>query len=324
MTGALVVNADDLGVSRGATLGIVKAHREGIVTSASLAVTTPFYQHALEVCSRTSPNLGLGLHFTLTSGRPASPLESVPLLVDEAGVFRWRFLPLLRATALRRRSDLLDQIEIELEAQIQRLVRDGVRADHIDGERHVHLIPGIFERVAAAARRHDIPFLRLGREIGTGLPGPRQAGLLIRSGLVKSWLLSALSRRGRKNLGGGRGGGIRSADHFASYLYSGRLDLVLKRILDRPARAGITEIMVHPGIPEESRGLLLGNRELERYLALEDRRKELDACIEARLWMTGAVRRAEAGEAGRGTNGGGIDWKLTTFRSLAEEEPRPC
>ena len=49
MTGLMVVNADDLGVSRGATLGILRAHREGIVTSASLAVTTPFYEHALEV-----------------------------------------------------------------------------------------------------------------------------------------------------------------------------------------------------------------------------------------------------------------------------------
>ena len=60
MTGALVVNADDLGVSRGATLGILRAHREGIVTSASLAVTTPFYEHALEHCARTSPELGIG------------------------------------------------------------------------------------------------------------------------------------------------------------------------------------------------------------------------------------------------------------------------
>ena len=106
MTGALVVNADDLGVSRGATLAIVKAHREGIVTSASLAVTTPFYEHALEACARTNPGLGLGLHFTLTSGSPVSPLRSVPLLVDGAGAFRWRFLPLgwLRARFRATRS----------------------------------------------------------------------------------------------------------------------------------------------------------------------------------------------------------------------------
>ena len=81
----IVVNADDLGVSRGTTLGIIKAHREGIVTSASLAVTTDAYEHAVTQCVRQCPELGIGLHFTLTSGRPARPS---PLLVDRDGFFR--------------------------------------------------------------------------------------------------------------------------------------------------------------------------------------------------------------------------------------------
>src|SRR5262245_26028596 len=154
---ALVVNADDLGVSRGATLGILRAHREGIVTSASLAPTTPDYSHALEACVRACPRLGIGLHFTLTSGRPVSPTATVPLLVDGRGVLRWRFLTLLGSAGISRRRDLLEQIDVELEAQIQRLQADGITPDHINGERHVQLIPGIFERVVDAARRHGIP-----------------------------------------------------------------------------------------------------------------------------------------------------------------------
>jgi len=295
MTGALVVNADDLGVSKGATLGIVKAHREGIVTSASLAVTTPFYAHALDACVRACPDLGVGLHFTLTAGRPVSPPRQVPLLVDENGFLRWRFFSLLRAVSLQRRADVLEQVEIELEAQLERIIGDGARPDHIDSERHVHLIPGIFERVAAAARRHEIPFLRLGRDIGTGFVRFRHSpGLLLSGGLVKSWLLSGLSKRNRRRLGGG----IRSGEHFASYLYSGRLDLLLRNLLKRP-QAGVTEIMVHPGVPEESQGLALGNRGLERYVASADRRRELEACIEARGWTSG--------------------WRLTNFRRLADE-----
>jgi len=294
--GALIVNADDLGVSKGATLGIVKAHREGIVTSASLTATTPFYQHALEVCVQACPELGIGLHFTLTAGRPASPPREVPLLIDDRGFFRWRFLPLFRAASLQKRADLLEQVEIELEAQLKKIVSDGVRPDHIDGERHIHLIPGIFERVAAAARRYGIPFLRLGRDIG-----PRHArlshstGFLLGGGILKYSLLSRLARRNRKLLKGG----IASAEWFASYLYSGRLDLLWKSVLERPPATGVTEIMVHPGIPEESRDLALGNHELERYLALEDRRKELAACIEARGWLHG--------------------WRLSSFRQLAQD-----
>jgi len=300
MAGLLVVNADDLGVSRGSTLGIIKAHREGIVTSASLFVTSPSYGHALE-CLQSCPDLGVGLHFTLTAGKPVSPRHQIPLLMDDQGFFRWQFVSLLRAAALRQRADLLEQVEIELEAQLQRMIGDGVRPDHIDGERHVHLIPGIFERVVAAANRHNIRFVRLGRDIGTGILGWEDLrGLLLNGGFVKLWLLSGLSKRNR----GRSGGRTLNTDHFASYLYSGRLDLVLRRILDRPPLAGVTEIMVHPGIPEESLGVDLGNREFERYLASDDRRLELDACIAAR-----AYTRA---------------WTLTTFARLANDAPAPC
>jgi predicted glycoside hydrolase/deacetylase ChbG (UPF0249 family) len=297
MTAALVVNADDLGVSRGATLGILAAHREGVVSSASMSVTTGDYRHAVDAV-RTSPALGLGLHLTLTSGKPASAPRAVPQLVREDGFFRWRFLPLLRAAAGSGHAALLDQIEIEIEAQLQRLAADGVRVDHIDGERHVHLIPGIFERVIAAAKRRRIPFVRLGRELGIAPEARHAVELTLRGGFAKSWLLSALTRRARTILARESEPLVRSADHFASYLYSGRLDLVLKRILIGRPPSGVTEIMVHPGLPEESRGIDLGNEELERYVALDDRRKELEACIEARRWLA-----MDPGRAGRRTAG---------------------
>jgi len=62
----------------------------------------------------------------------------------------------------------------------------------------------------------------------------------------------------------------------------------------------VLEIMVHPGMPEESRHVSLGNRELERYLVSEGRRREMEACIAARGLVTG--------------------WKLTTFGGLAQEQ----
>ena len=294
----LVVNADDLGVSRGANLGTLRAHREGIVTSASLAVTTPSYQHAVESCVRACPELGIGLHFTLTSGRPVSPPQRVPLLIDRSGFLRWRFLPLLARLGPGSPSPLLDQIELELEAQLQKMITDGIQPDHIDGERHVHLLPGVFERVAAAARRHRVPFVRVGRDISARFFRPgHAAGLVARGGFLKWWLIGALSRRARR----ASGEGLRGAEQVASYLYTGRLDLVLRELLHAGAMPGVTELMVHPGVPEESRSLSLGNAELERYVASEDRRRELHACIEARQWA-----RA---------------WTLTNFRRLAREAP---
>jgi predicted glycoside hydrolase/deacetylase ChbG (UPF0249 family) len=274
--GSIVVNADDLGVARGATLGIVEAHRNGCVTSASLTVTTPFYQHAVDSCVRPYPALGIGLHFTLTSGKPVSAPDRVPLLVDERGLFRWRFTSLFRAMAGGGNQALAAQIEIELEAQLARLLTDGIRPDHIDGERHVQLIPGIFELVVAAAQRHRVPFVRAGAEIGAEfLTGGHLARIVLTGGPVKSWLLSRLTRQAQAHLVPA----VRTADSVASYLYTGRMDLIMARLLAGAPRAGITEVMVHPGIPEESGGIDLGNREIERYMMDADRRRELDACV---------------------------------------------
>lgn len=297
----LVVNADDLGVSPGATLGIARAHREGVVTSASLAPTTPHYTHAVETCARECPALSLGLHFTLTSGSPVARARDVPLLAGPDGRLRWRFTSLFATAGVRRDRALLEQIGIELEAQVAKLRADGISPDHINGERHVHLIPGILECVIAAAARHDIPFVRAGRDAGTAtLRLGETAGLTLNGGVVKSALLGTLSARARRLFPPG----VTTPDAVASYLYTGRTDIVLPRLLRGAPLDGVTEVMTHPGLPAENGALELGNRELERYLNAADREAEMDACIEAR-----ALRH---------------EWQLTTYRALAQAAaPRP-
>lgn len=276
MAGVFVINADDLGVSRGATLGVVSAHLDGVVTSASLAATGADYRHAVEITQKNCPALGIGLHFTLSAGKPISDPSDVPLLIDQEGNFRWEFISLLRTLRLQRSSDLLTQIEFELEAQLQKLLADGVVPDHINSERHVHLIPGIFDKVVLAAKRHGIPFVRAGKDLGPGLVGIEHfKPVVLHGGILKFILLQGLTQLNKD-----KHQQVRFCDNFASYIFTGRLDLILKQILAK-APEGTTEVMVHPGIPEESLDVNLGNQGLEHYLTLEDRRRELNACIEA-------------------------------------------
>ena len=282
MAAVFIVNADDLGVSRGATLGIIRAHLDGVVTSASIAPTGADYRHALEATRTQCPELGIGLHFTLSNGRPVSDPEDVPLLVDRSGQFRWEFLSLLRSIHWKRDGGLLHQIEIELEAQIQRLLADGVMPDHLNSERHVHLIPGIFDIVVEATRRHQIPFVRAGRDLGPSLTRPGHfKPAILHGGILKFLLLQGLTRLDRNSCLK-----TRHCENFASYIFTGRIDLVLNSILSSKPE-GVTEIMVHPGIPEESIDVNLGNPGLEQYLTLEDRRLELDACVAARVLSPG-------------------------------------
>jgi chitin disaccharide deacetylase len=61
----LIVNGDDFGASPGINVGIVEAHRRGILTSASLMVNRPASEEAAW-CSRDLPHLSVGLHTDLT------------------------------------------------------------------------------------------------------------------------------------------------------------------------------------------------------------------------------------------------------------------
>jgi predicted glycoside hydrolase/deacetylase ChbG (UPF0249 family) len=60
----LIVNADDFGLSPGVNRGIITAHEQGIVTSASLMVRWPAAARAAAY-GREHPQLSLGLHFDL-------------------------------------------------------------------------------------------------------------------------------------------------------------------------------------------------------------------------------------------------------------------
>lgn len=78
----LIVNADDFGASPGINLGIARAHDYGIVTSASLMVTMPAAEAAVELAV-ARPTLSIGLHVDLTGeGTPA------PADIDDVGSCR--------------------------------------------------------------------------------------------------------------------------------------------------------------------------------------------------------------------------------------------
>jgi predicted glycoside hydrolase/deacetylase ChbG (UPF0249 family) len=124
----LIVNADDLGMSEGVTRGILEAHRNGIVTSSSVMMNAPHARAGLETALRDAPELGLGLHLTLTWGRPVLAPERVPSLVDEQGAF----VSMPRGVALPGRWSRAD-IAAELRAQLDRFVEvTGRPPDHVD------------------------------------------------------------------------------------------------------------------------------------------------------------------------------------------------
>jgi predicted glycoside hydrolase/deacetylase ChbG (UPF0249 family) len=152
VTKRLIVNADDLGYTPGVTRGIIRAHREGIVTSSSVLVNSPFAAEAIQTAMREAPALGLGLHLTLTSGRPILHANQVPNLVTPQGVFKNRTdyisgLPSIDSA----------QVEMELRAQIDRFIDlAGHPPDHLDSHHHAtYLAPAVARTMLQMAAHGD-------------------------------------------------------------------------------------------------------------------------------------------------------------------------
>ena len=83
----LIVTADDFGVAREVNQAVEHAHRDGVLTAASLMIGGGAVEQAVALTRRT-PSLRVGLHIVLVEGRPVLPASSLPDLTGRDGLFR--------------------------------------------------------------------------------------------------------------------------------------------------------------------------------------------------------------------------------------------
>ena len=82
----LIVTADDFGLAVEVNQAVEAAHRDGILTGASLMVGAPAAADAV-ARAKALPSLKVGLHVVLVDGRPVLPPAAVPDLVGPDGAF---------------------------------------------------------------------------------------------------------------------------------------------------------------------------------------------------------------------------------------------
>lgn len=116
----LIVTGDDFGMTSGINRGIVQAHRDGILTSASLMVDRPACEEAATL-GRACPALSLGLHLELDAIDP-------------------------------------ERVLAEFDRQCRRFVElVGAVPTHVDSHHDVHRDPHVLPHVLAWARRAGVP-----------------------------------------------------------------------------------------------------------------------------------------------------------------------
>ncbi len=219
----LILNADDFGAAPEVNEAVERAHRNGVLRSASLMVGAAAADDAIERARRMR-GLAVGLHVVLVNGRPVLPPEHVPDLVDARGEF---LVDLVRAGFrffLRR--GIRAQLAAEIRAQFERFAQTGLGLDHVDAQSHMHVHPTVFRLIVRIGGEYGMHAIRIPRE-----PFGTTRGIA-----PWLWLMRVRARRA----------GIACNDYALGVTEAGALteQRVLQLLENLPD--GVTEIFFHP------------------------------------------------------------------------------
>lgn len=151
----LIINADDYGLSKGVSLGIIKAMKEGIVRDTSILVNSPNFEESVILAKEYGIN-ELGIHLTLSFKKPILPSNEVKTIVDEQGNFYRRINEV-------QKNFSMDEVEKELRAQMDKFFETGLKLNHIDGHHHFYVYNNdIYNLVMDLAKEYKVPMRSCG------------------------------------------------------------------------------------------------------------------------------------------------------------------
>jgi hopanoid biosynthesis associated protein HpnK len=287
----LIVNADDLGWTEGVNRGIAEAHRHGIVTSTSMLANGKAFAKAVELVEKM-PALGVGVHLNLSDGAPVAERKQVGSLVNSKGIMQGGPENLLLRMA--RRGLAVEQVEREWDAQIRKVRDAGIQPTHLDGHKHVHMLPGLFEIALRLGKRHGIGAVRIAHEASNlraalSAGEEQHASVVMRQG-VQARGLKLLARDARELA---ERAGIATADYFCGIAQTGELTREgVARLLENLPE-GTTELMCHPGYAdaelEKSATRLQHSRQTELEILTDKGIRKLIASQGIRLIDYGLV-----------------------------------
>jgi len=238
----LIVNADDFGRSHSINDAVIRAHREGILTSASLMVNEIACDEAVAL-ARENPYLGIGLHLTLICGKSALPPEKIPALVNVRGEFSNN--PVSEGVRYFFKRSLREQLRAEIHAQFSKFRATGLPLDHVNGHLHLHLHPAVFRTLMEDAATLGIQRFRFTRDC---LSRSRRISrghwfYRVSHAAIYEWLSSRAHRPLQER-------GIRHTQITFGLLQNARVDeeYILKLLPELPT--GDSELYSHPSLDE--------------------------------------------------------------------------
>ena len=235
----VIITGDDFGLAPAVNAAIITGYRQGVLRCASLMSNGPAWQEAVAL-ARICPGLELGLHLTLIQGRAVLPPRQIPHLADAQGNFRRQ--PVAAGMKFYFQPRIRQEIRNELQAQIDKMLQNGLTPRFLNGHLNIHLHPAVWPLVRDLAVQYGIPAVRLAREdlrVSLSLNPGRRAAKTAHA-LIFAWL----SRRAAATLGP-----LKANDQLFGLLNDGQMDEAFwLGVLPRLA-PGVTEIYCHPAAP---------------------------------------------------------------------------
>jgi hopanoid biosynthesis associated protein HpnK len=253
----LIVTADDFGLAPEVNAAVEAAHKNGILTAASLMIGAPAAADALDR-ARRMPALKVGLHIVLTDGYPVSPASRLPNLVDRSGRFRsdmGRASVRIFVDPMARR-----QVAEEITAQFDAFVATGLPLDHVDCHKHWHLHPTIAGLIFDIGQRYGMTALRVPSEPVRVLKLVEQ-----QTSAKRSWVTSTSAALLRARVQRRR---LFTADRVFGLAWSGAMTETRVAGLLAHLPEGLTEFYFHPATSNSFSGAAPGYRYADELAAL--------------------------------------------------------
>jgi hopanoid biosynthesis associated protein HpnK len=258
-TKQVIINADDFGLSTAINSAVIQAHREGVLTSASLMVTGESCQEAVEL-ARATPTLAVGLHLVVGNGQAVLPHKEIPHLVDVNG--RFPDAPLRCGLLYWFSNTAQTELARELAAQFERFTATGLPLSHVDGHLHLHIHPTVFNLLLPLAEDYGAHGLRLPLdELNQALRYNHQQAMTkitwaITLGLVCRWCRNRLRNRY-----------LSVPRQVYGVMQSGQMQKAYVVNVLRHVRKLTTELYFHPSTTAQDKALGPNPSDLETLLS---------------------------------------------------------
>ena len=224
---SLKIIADDLGLHKSVNDGIIFLLKESKIDGASLMPNGEAFDDAITQL-RNSPSSNIGVHINFVEEKS---LVSGKLMPKNNKIFFVKYLlGLVNKEYIRE----------EVEAQIRKCIQAGIGPAFINGNQHLHLLPGIMDIVINLAKKYNIPYIRIVNE-----PLDFSRGELFRQ--AQLLFLNFLSKLAKNKI---KKSGLESNDYFVGFINAGNMgemDIKKAQELSRKYPDKIIELGCHPG-----------------------------------------------------------------------------